>query len=82
MKREGNFYNQIYSFDNLYKSYLKVRKGKKCKKEILEFSFFLEENLFEIQEDLKNETYEHGGYKKFIIKDSKKREIKAPKWID
>lgn len=40
MKREGNFYNQIYSFDNLYKSYLKVRKGKRYKKEILEFSFF------------------------------------------
>lgn len=82
MKRKGNFYNQIYSFDNLYKSYLKVRKGKRYKKEMLEFSFFLEENLSKIKEDLKSETYEHGGYKKFIVKDSKKREIKAPRVRD
>lgn len=82
MKRKGNFYSQIYNFSNLYLSFLQVRKGKRYKKEILEFSFNLEENLLDLQEDLKNETYKHGDYKTFIINDSKKREIKAPRVRD
>lgn len=82
MKRKGNFYEEIYSFDNLYKSYLKVRKNKRYKREILEFSFYLEENLIKIQKELKEETYTHGGYRKFIVHDSKKREIKAPQVRD
>ncbi|MDD4358240.1 MAG: reverse transcriptase domain-containing protein [Candidatus Pacebacteria bacterium] len=82
MKRKGNFYSQIHSFNNLHHSYLKVRKNKRYKREILEFSFNLEENLFKIQKDLKEETYIHGGYKKFIVRDSKKREIKAPQVKD
>lgn len=82
MKRKGNFYKEIYSFNNLYKSYLKVRKSKRYKREILEFSFYLEENLFKIQKELKEETYTHGGYRKFIVRDSKKREIKAPQVRD
>ena len=82
MKRKGNFYNEIYSFNNLHNSYLKVRRSKRYKREILEFSFNLEENLFKIKKELKDETYIHGGYKKFIVRDSKKREIKAPKVKD
>jgi len=82
MKRKGNFYNQIYSFNNLHNAYLKVRRSKRYKREILEFSFNLEENLFKIKKELKDETYIHGGYKKFIVRDSKKREIKAPKVKD
>ncbi|MDD2245415.1 MAG: reverse transcriptase/maturase family protein, partial [Dysgonamonadaceae bacterium] len=82
MKRVGNFYSKLYDFSNLYNSFLKVKKGKRYKKEILEFSFNLEENLFDLQEDLKNETYRHGDYRKFIVRDSKKREIKAPKVRD
>jgi len=55
MKRKGNFYPEIYNFSNLYLSFLQVRKGKRYKKEILEFYFNLEENLFNIQKNLKNE---------------------------
>ncbi|MCK9312220.1 MAG: reverse transcriptase/maturase family protein [Candidatus Pacebacteria bacterium] len=82
MKRKGNFYPEIYNFSNLYLSFLQVRKGKRYKKEILEFYFNLEENLFDIQKNLKNETYKHGDYKTFIVRDSKKREIKAPRVRD
>lgn len=78
MKRKGSFYERIYSFENLYSAYLKVKKGRRYKKEVLEFSHNLEENLFKIQKELKNETYKHGNYRKFIVRDSKKREIKAP----
>jgi len=39
------------------------------------FQFHLERNLFELQRDLENGTYRHGGYKKFTVCDNKKREI-------
>lgn len=78
MKRKGGFYEEVYAFDNLLKAYLKTRKNKRYREDILKLSFFLEETLFEIQDDLRSETYKHGGYKKFIVRDSKKREIKAP----
>lgn len=40
MKRKGNFYNEIHTLKNLNKAYLKVRKNKRYKKEVLELSFF------------------------------------------
>ncbi len=40
-----------------------------------DFQFYLEKNLFKLQCDLENETYRHGGYRKFIVCDNKKREI-------
>lgn len=78
MKRRGGFYKEIYSFENLYNAYLKTRKGRRFKKEVLNLSFYLEESLFKLKEELRDESYVHGGYKEFIIKDSKKRKIKAP----
>jgi RNA-directed DNA polymerase len=82
MKRKGNFYNEIHTLKNLNKAYLKVRKNKRYKKEVLELSFFLEENLFQLKDELEKETYEHGKYRVFVVEDSKKREIKAPQVRD
>lgn len=43
--------------------------------ELHDFQYYLEENLFKLFTDLQNKTYCHGGYKKFIVCDNKKREI-------
>jgi len=82
MKTYNNLYSKIYSLNNIYLAYLKARRNKRYKKQILEFNYNLEENLYKIHEELKNKTYKHGEYYHFIIKDSKKRNISAPLFRD
>jgi len=82
MKSYNNLFEKIVSFENIHLGYLKARKGKRYKKDILSFSFNLEENLISIKNDLNDGTYKHGEYKEFIINDSKKRKIKAPTFRD
>ena len=82
MKRYNDLYNKICSFENLHLAYLKARKAKRYKSEILKFSYYLESNLLELQDELLNQTYKHGSYKTFVVNDSKKRVIKAASFKD
>lgn len=75
-------YNKICSFQNLHLAYLKARKCKRYRSEILKFGYNIEENLLNLQEKLLNQTYQHGGYRQFIVCDSKKRRIKAAPFRD
>jgi len=75
-------FTQITSFENLYSAYLGARKCKRYRTSILRFSRNLEENLISLQRELLARTYKHGGYREFIISDSKKRLIKAPLFRD
>ena len=63
------------SLKNIWQSWFAFRKGKKPSKDIDEFQFYLEENLFQLFRDLNTGRYQHGGYKKFIVCDNKRREI-------
>jgi len=82
MKRKGNLFDSLCSFENIHLAYLKARKGKRFKKDIISFSYELENNLILIKKSLETQTYEHGKYKEFIIQDSKKRLIRAPLFKD
>jgi len=52
-------FDKICSFENLYSAYLKSRKCKRYKKEILKFGFYAEENLLKLKEQLQRQTYRH-----------------------
>ncbi|HOM03855.1 MAG TPA: reverse transcriptase/maturase family protein [Acetivibrio sp.] len=78
----NNLYNKIYSFNNLYSAYLKARKCKRYRKEVLDFTSKLEENLLIIQNELIWKTYEPGRFKEFYVYDPKKRLIHAPAFRD
>lgn len=75
LKRVGNLYETICSFDNIYSAYLEARKGKKKRREVLRFRDNLEENLVSIQNDLINKTYTMGKYHELFVHDPKKRLI-------
>ena len=77
MKRIGYIYEQIYDYENLYKAYLNARKDKRYRKEVLQFSHNLEENLIQIQNELVYETYVVGKYREFFVYSPKKRLIMA-----
>ncbi len=58
-----------------YEAYLRAKKHKKVKRELLIFDVDLETNLYTLIEKIKNKTYHLGTYRKFIIYEPKRREI-------
>jgi len=76
-KTYNNLYSKICSFENLHLAYLKARKCKRYRKEVLLFSNNLEVNLINLQKELSNKTYKSGVYKIFYIHEPKKRKIMA-----
>ncbi len=58
-----SLFEQMTTFEHLYQAFLRARKGKRGQEEIAAFERNLEPNLFDIQESLRNQTYQPGGYK-------------------
>ena len=74
--RKGhNLFEQIISLDNLFLAWKEFKKGKTGKLDIQEFEFNLEENIFQLHDDLKNKKYKHGPYVAFYVRDPKLRHI-------
>lgn len=63
------------SLKNIWRSWFKFKKGKKYTPRLHEFQYNLEENLYKMFTDLNSDNYKHGGYRKFTVKENKKREI-------
>lgn len=51
------------------------KKGKGKKLDVQEFEFNLEENIFQLHEDLKSKSYQHSSYVSFYVTDPKLRHI-------
>lgn len=77
MKTYPNLYPRVYDFENLYKAYLKARRGKRFREEVLEFTANLEENLITIQNELIWKTYRTGKYRQFYVYEPKVRLVLA-----
>ncbi len=56
--------------------------GKRGKAEVAAFEYCLEENLLQLQEELRTRTYMPGGYRSFIIHEPKRRLISAAPFRD
>lgn len=63
------------SLRNIWRSWFAFRKGKKPTSELNYFQYYLEKNLYNLFIDLNSGRYHHGGYRKFIVCDNKRREI-------
>ncbi len=72
-----HLYSQICEFDNIHRAYLKARRGKRYKRDILRFSARLEESLIDVHNDLSWKSYTPGPYKLFTIHEPKERVIAA-----
>lgn len=77
-----NLYSQILTFENLYSAYLKARRNKRYKRDVLLFSANLEENLIGLQNELIHKTYEPGRYREFYVFDPKTRLVLAAPFKD
>lgn len=70
-----SLYKEITSVRNLFQAWKEFRKGKGNKKDVLEFEYYLEQNIFELHRDLVSKQYKHGPYQSFYITDPKRRHI-------
>jgi RNA-directed DNA polymerase len=82
MKRYGKLFETFTSFSNLLLAYKKARKGAVGKQETQQFSFYLERELFGLQEELLSGYYQPRPYRYFQIFDPKQRTISVAAFRD
>lgn len=72
-----HLYERIYDFENLHQAYLRARKGKRHKPEVLSFERDLEGSLIQLQNELIWGQYKTGAYRSFTVHEPKERQISA-----
>ena len=77
-----DLYDQICHPLNIWWAYKAAAQGKRYTPAVASFEYDLEENLIEVEHDLKNETYELGGYHSFEINKPKRRLVNAASFRD
>jgi len=82
LKRYGNLYEEIVSFENLLLASKKAFRGKRDRPKVAEFYFELEKELIHLREELLNKTYEPRLLRTFLIYEPKEREIGASDFRD
>jgi len=73
VKRHGNLFGRICSFDNLVAAAYRARRGKRWRPDVAHFHYDLEPNLLALQAELRAKTYVPGPYRAFRIRDPKPR---------
>ena len=81
-KRINNIFKEQISFTKLLEAHQKTKKGKRFKKQVIEFEMDLETNLLQIGRELLDGTYEFSKYFEFTIYEPKERKIKTLSYRD
>lgn len=66
-KTYNNLYQEIYDFDRLLSSYIKARKGKRGRNEVMLFHYNYEGELIDIQNQLMWDMWITGEYRHFVL---------------
>ena len=82
MKRYGNLWHKIIDWENLLLAARYAQRGKRFRPNVLAFNYNLEQEIFKLQSELQNKTYQPGDYKTFYIYDPKPRLISAAPYRD
>jgi RNA-directed DNA polymerase len=75
MKRYGNLFDQIISFENLILAARKAFRGKKERHTVSSFYFNLENEVIHLREELISGTYRPRDYRTFEVREPKVRKI-------
>ena len=70
-----SLFDKIISLENLFFAWRQFRRGKRSKHEVQEFEFNLENNIFQLHQELKDKTYRHSKYTSLYVTDPKLRHI-------
>ncbi len=82
MKRYGNLFYRISSFEALLKATQCAARGKKQKPGVAEFLRNIENEVIELEQELRSKTYSPRTYDIFMVRDPKERRICAAEFHD
>ena len=82
MKRQGNLWDRMISFESLLLAAHAAARGKRFKPGVARFVFDLERQLLLLHEELASKTYRPGPYRTFTIYEGKTRQISAAPFRD
>jgi len=82
MKRYGNLWDKLISWENLVLASRKAQRGKRSKHCVQRFNFDQERQLLHLQKDLQEGTYRPGKFTTHWIYEPKKRMISAAPYRD
>lgn len=77
-----NKYDEAATFNKLLEAHKKARRGKREKKKVIQFELILEDELLNLEKELRSGTYKHGKYHTFQIYEPKERTIMASEYRD
>lgn len=77
-----NIYDKSVSFEKLLMAHKKARRGKREKKDVIIFELKLEEELLQLEKQLRECTYKPGIYRQFKIYEPKERIIMSSSYKD
>lgn len=82
MKRYGDLWPTLISFENLYLAYRKAIRGKRLRPDVAHFIVNAESELLTLQEELQAKRYLPGPYRTFYVYEDKPRMISAAPFRD
>ena len=82
MKRLGNLWEGMISFEALLRAAETARKGKRLRPAVAAFHFDQERALWKLHEELATKTYQPSPYRSFFIHEPKLRQISAAPYRD
>jgi len=77
-----NSFEQLHSWPNLLEAWHRAALAKRTQANVAAFEYRLEENLLDLQAELRNHTYRPGAYTSFFIHEPKRRIISAAPFRD
>lgn len=75
MKVARFLFEEMTSLSHIFQCWDQFRRGKRKRKEVQSFERHLEDNIFQLQGDLKTFQYLHAPYDQFYVTDPKQRHI-------
>lgn len=81
-KKINNVFDANLTFEKILQAHYRARKNKVNRNEIIKFEISLENNITNLLNKIKNNTYVRGEYRQFTVKEPKERIIKALPYID
>ena len=82
MKTYKNIYPKICTYENLHAAWRKAARGKRKAPEVATFEYFLTDNLLQLEQELRTQSYRPGPYRHFYIQEPKRRRISAAPFRD
>lgn len=82
MKRVGNLWGELTSFDNLFRAAKRAAAGKRTRPDVAGFLHELEWQMVGLRRELLEGEYRPGPYRTFLVREPKPRKISAAPFRD